>query len=239
MTIAIKPSLGATFKPYSYGSNACFKAVTIGGPTPTQITDTSGRGNHGVFTNAPTPALVGDLWTYQFVSEQSNYVTVPDITELLGATAATWCAWVRKDAYVANQCVASDFNAAGSQRWLFGREYDHATDWYVAVGDGTNTQTASVSLSYAVGWHFVWMRFTGSSATGLETGVDEAVATPKSTVSVAALGTGVKNQTYIGRYPLAAAYSSITLAALGIAARALTDEQIAIWREKYRPLIGV
>ena len=122
MTILINPA-SANWKAYAGGSNTCFKAINKGGPTPTQITDSSGRGNHGVFTDAPTPALVGDLWTYQFVSADTNYCTVPDITELLGATAATWCAWVRKDAYVANQGIASDYAGSNAvRRWYFGFE---------------------------------------------------------------------------------------------------------------------
>jgi len=175
------------------------------------------------------------------VSAQANYCTIPDITELLGATAATWMAWVRKDAYVLNQGVFSDFDAAGKRRWTFGAEAAENT-WKCFVGDNTNIASSSIANLFTVGWHFAWCRFTGGSATGLEIGIDSSVAAPSSTSAIAALGVGVLNQTLIGKQWVNAGtyvYSSITLAALGIAARALTDEQIAIWREKYRPLIGV
>lgn len=236
MTILINPA-SANWKAYAGGSNTCFKAINKGGPTPTQITDSSGRGNHGVFTTAPEPVQVGDLWAYQFVSGDSEYVTVPDITELLGATAATWCAWVRKDAYVQNQCIAGDFLAtANNAKWLIGREAAENT-LTLRVGDGT-TYVESVTASiFTSGWKFVWCRFTGNSATGLEGGVGDSVVTPVSTTTVAALGSASQNKTYIGKFALV--YSSMTLAALAIWPSAISDADINKWRymtQKFIPL---
>jgi hypothetical protein len=193
---------------------------------------------HAVFTDAPTwVQLPSGLWCTQYVSAQTNYCTIPDITELLGATAATWMAWVRKNgARPGVQSIASDWGGAGEARWLFGYEGSEGS-WRCYVANGTDSANNSMTGFTADAWHFCWMRFTGNSATGLEQGIDGVTDTPVSTTSVAALGVGVLNHTYIGRQTTI--YSSITLAALGIAARALTDEQIAIWREKYCPLIGV
>jgi len=233
----VNPLLGATSKVYGFGSNACFKCVNVGGATPTTMVDTSGRGNHGAFSDAPTVAQTArGLWTYQFVSAQTNYVTVPDITELLGATAATWMAWVRKDAYVASQCIGSDFAAgAGNIRWYFGFE-NAQNRWRCLVGDGTTSAAILVDSVFTTGWHFVWSRFTGGSATGLETGCDDSVATPMSVTTVAALGSGVKNRTYLGR--LDTSYSSITLGALAIFASAKTDAEILQFKNATRPLVG-
>jgi hypothetical protein len=196
--------------------------------------------NHrdAVFTDAPTwVQLPSGLWCTQYVSAQTNYCTVPDITELLGATAATWMVWVRKDAYIAYQVVASDYTTAGGRKkWLFGYEGTE-NRWGGAVGDGATTASVVIAGAFTTGWHFAWMRFTGGSATGLEAGCDSSVMTPVSTSTIAALGAVDTNSTFIGNWTTY--YSSITLGPLGIAARALTDEQIAIWREKYRPLIGV
>ena len=240
MTILINPALGASQKLYSGGSNTCFKAITKGGPTPTQITDTSGRGNHGVFTKAPEPVLVGDLWCYQFVNADSEYVTVPDITELLGATEATWCAWVRKDAYVANQCVVSDYSDAtwAHRKWLLGNE---ATEnkWRVYAGDGTSaTAVIEIDSVFTTGWHFVWMRFTGGSATGLESGCDDSVGTPATTASVAALGAVAKGLTNIGRHT-GTTYSSMTLGALTIWPYAISDAEIQKWRYHVKRQLGL
>lgn len=236
MTILMNPS-SANWKAYAGGSNTCFKAITKGGPTPTQITDTSGRGNHGVFTTAPDVALVGDLWTYQFVSGSSEYVTVPDITELLGATAATWCAWVRKDgANIYQECVASDYSTgANEKKWRFGNGY--TADWQASVGNGTTDANIAIASSFAAGWHFVWVRFTSSSATGLETGCDNSVATPVTTAAIAALGSTGHSHTYIGRRE--AVYSSITLGALTIWPSAISDAEIQKWRKSTQAMLGV
>jgi hypothetical protein len=212
----------------------------MGSAAPPQILQNKCR-NHldAAFTDAPTwVQLPSGLWALQFVSAQTNYCTIPDITELLGATAATWMAWVRVDAWVDGASIASDYTASGGlKRWIFGGGTSVDNSFSCYAGDGTTAITLGIASAFTVGWHFCWMRFTGASVTGLESGVDSTVAVPASVAAVAALGTGVKNQTYIGKY--STTYSSMTLAALGISAHALTDEQIAIWREKYRPLIGV
>jgi len=237
VTVRIDPSLGQTLNLYAYGSNACFKAVTVGGPTPTQITDTSGKGNHGTFTTAPEPIqLDSGLWAYQFVSGDSEYVTVPDISELLGSTEATWLAWVRKDAYVKEQCVASDYVlATAEKKWVFGYElYDGR--WACIVGNGTEIVHEFIPDVFTIGWHFVWARFVGNNANGLQLGCDDSTVT-ESTTAVAALGDTGHNHTYIGR--LMADYSSITLGALAIFPSALSDADILKWRHMTASLIGL
>jgi hypothetical protein len=227
MTILINPSLGANQKLYAGGSNTCFKAITKGGPTPTQITDTSGRGNHGVFTTAPEPVLVGDLWCYQFVSGDSEYVTVPDITELLGATEATWCAWVRKDAYVYRQSIANEY--ASDVGWRLGFENSENL-WWVHVA----TANAQIAGAFTTGWHFCWMRFVANNATGLSTGVDNASATGDTT-GVASIENSAY-PLYIGRWIV---YSSMTLGALAIWPSAISDAEIQKWRYHVKRQLGV
>ncbi|MFA5379086.1 MAG: hypothetical protein WC455_25245 [Dehalococcoidia bacterium] len=227
----------------------CFETPILcsprGSAAPPQILQNKCR-NHldAAFTDAPTwIQLPSGLWALQFVSAQTNYCTIPDIPELLGATSATWLAWVRKDAYIQFQCVASDY-AVGGLRWIFGSETPQSS-WKGYVGDNTTVVGPATAASvFTVGWHFVWMRFNGSSVTGLEAGCDNTVATPVSTLTVAALGTGVKNHTYIGLEGGSAVKSSSTLGALAIWASktptggALSDDEISRWRESRRRLIG-
>jgi hypothetical protein len=235
-SIKVNPTLGATQKLYAGGSDAVLKYLPEYGPTPTQITDLSGHGNHGAFTDAPTPTLVNGRWCYQFVSASTNYCTIPDITELLGATAATWLAWVRKDAYAVGQCVASDYVGAGASRWALGFEGEE-NSWRGIVGDNTNTSLSihgAIAGVFTVGWHFVWMRFVGS--TSKQIGCDNSIGISTDTIP-AALGAGVKNATYIGR--ITTIYSSITLGALTIFPRAITDAERDQWRYAMKARLGL
>jgi hypothetical protein len=204
---------------------------------PSSLEDVTREHNNGVFTTAPTwEKQSSGLWALKFVSGSSQYVTIPDIKQLLGAKQATWMAWVRKDASVVSQAIASDFSTAGKRRWRFGE--NNANQWIVYVGDGTNVVNSDfINSLYTTGWRFVWVRFTGNSATGLETGVDDAVVTPASTTSVAALGAGVLNQTYIGRRETF--YASQTLGALAISILALSDTEIWKWGQSRRRLLGI
>jgi hypothetical protein len=179
--------------------------------------------------------LPSGLYCPKMVSASSSYYAVPDITPLLGAKQATWMGWVRKDAYVQYSSVMNDFGAVGSRRWRFG--YEGAENrWYCDAGDGTTFVPISISSIFTTGWHFVWERFTGGSATGLECGCDGSTATPVSVATVLTLGVGVKNQTYIGR---AGVYSSITLATLRIHNIAISDSEIWKYRESTRRMIGI
>jgi hypothetical protein len=182
---------------------------------------------------------VGDLWCYQFVSGDSEYVTVPDITELLGATAATWCAWVRKDASISSAVIAGDrINSNGEKKWAFGMSSATAGRVLYYVGDGTAEAIITLETAYTISaWHFVWMRFVGNSAAGFEAGCDSAVATPISTTSVAALGAVGQGHTYIGRY--ADYYNSITLGALTIWPSAISDAEISKWRNHIKRQLGL
>jgi hypothetical protein len=180
--------------------------------------------------------LPSGLWCSQF-NGVSSYVLVPDIAPLLGAVQATWMAWVRKDWYTQYQCVASDYvDAVAERKWQFGYESVEST-WGAIVGDGTTTAAISVASVFTAGWHFVWVRFTGGSATGLESGCDNSVAVDVSTAAVAALGAVGQAHTYVGRQ--AAVYSSVTPATLRIHNVALTDGEIYQYRESTRRLIGV
>jgi hypothetical protein len=179
--------------------------------------------------------LPSGLYCPKMVSASSSYYAVPDITPLLGAKQATWMAWVRKDAYVQYHILVSD-SKSGALRWYLG--YENAENrWRCLVGDNTNVQTVQSDGVFTLGWHFVWARFTASSVTGLEAGCDNTVVTPASTVAIAALGTGVQNNTTIGKNETV--YTSMTLATLRICNVALTDGQIYQYREATRRLIGV
>jgi hypothetical protein len=147
-------------------------------------------------------------------------------------------AWVRKDAYVSGQSVAADYvNADTERKWMFGREGSE-NQLYEYVGNGTTTAYIGLSIVFSLGWHFMWMRFTGGSATGLESGVDNSVATPVSVAAVAALGAVGNGHTYVGRCT-ASVYSSMTLATLRIHNVALSDTEIWKWRESRRSLLGL
>jgi len=238
-TMTVNPTLGQTQKLYSGGSNTCLKYLPQGGPTPTLIRDLSGRGYNAAFTTAPEPILVNGKWCYQFVSGSLEYCLVPDIVPLLGATAATWCAYVRKDAYVSGGTLASDFrNTDTHRKWSLSESGTDGTFAYT-VGNGTATVAASCT-GYSTGaWHFVWMRYTGNSATGLEAGVDATVATPVSTTTVTALGsTGAQAHTYIGMQ-YSGAWASMTLGALTIWPRAITDAELSQWRWDMKAKLGL
>lgn len=220
---------------WSGGSNTCFKALPQGGPTPTLIKDLSGHGNHGAFTVPPEPILINGKWCYQFVSGSSEYVTVPDITELLGATAATWCAWVRKDAYVQYQCVASDYSTAGGQRkWSLVYEVADGTARMAISNDGVAVKVVDLT-GFTAGWHFLAMRFVGS--TSLEGWVDNAYAVNTDAIMASLNNTVGQNHTYIGRTD--SYYSSISLGALAIWPSAITDAEIQKWRYQVKALLGL
>ena len=181
--------------------------------------------------------LPSGLYCPKMVSGSNSYYLVPDIAPLLGAKQATWMGWVRKDAYVQYQAIATDYTTTGGhKRWVLGYDNPDGT-LNNTVGNGI-TLAATVCTGFTTGaWHFVWMRYTANSETGAETGIDNTVGTPVSTTSVLALGAGILNHTYIGRYT--SYYSSITLATLRICNVALTDGQIYQYREATRKLIGV
>ena len=225
---------------YSGGSDTCLKYLPEGGVTPTLIKDLSGRGYNAAFTTAPEPLLVNGKWCYQFVSGSSEYCLVPDIVPLLGATAATWCAYVRKDAYVNQASIMCDYlyGTANALKWQFGFE-NSENNWRCRAGDGTTATTLEIAGAYTTGWHFVWCRFTGGSATGLETGCDNSVATPVTTASIAALGSTAQNRTFIGLYNYGPYYSSQTLGALTIWPSAITDAEIAKWRWDMKAKLGL
>uniref|UniRef100_A0A6M3KVR9 Putative lectin/glucanase superfamily protein n=1 Tax=viral metagenome TaxID=1070528 RepID=A0A6M3KVR9_9ZZZZ len=235
-TLTVNPTLGQTQKLYSGGSNTVLKYLPEAGPTPTQITDLSGHGNHAAFTDAPAIVQINGRNCYQFVSAQTNYCTVPDITELLGATAATWCAYVRKDAYVLSQYVMTDWGVAGKQNWVLGNESTE-NRWSAIVAGGTSANKAEVAVNnvFTTGWHFVWMRFMGGVS--LESGIDSTVGTPDTTSVPAIVASASDGTTYIGR--LATTYSSMTLGALAIFPRAITDAERDLWRYKVQTLLGV
>lgn len=131
----------------------------------------------------------------------------------------------------------SDNNSgAGNKNWTFGYE-NVENRWCCWAGDGTTQTSIIVAGAYTAGWHFVWMRFTGGSVTGLETGCDSSVGTPVSTAAIAALGAVANSITRIGR--ALTVYSSMTLATLRIHNVALTDGEIYQYRESTRKLIGV
>jgi hypothetical protein len=194
------------------------------------------------YHNALTPndvvykPLPRGLWCPES-NGSSGYFTIADIPPLLGAIKATWMAWVYKDWYVQYQCIASDYvDAAAERKWIFGYESADST-WGALVGNGTTTASISVASVFTVGWHFVWVRFTGGSVTGLEAGCDDTVAVPVSVAAVASLGAVGQAHTYVGRQ--VAVYSSIVLATLRIHNVALTDGEIYQYRESTRRLIGV
>ncbi len=203
------------------------------------LVDRSRYHNNGTAYNISAwERLPSGLYCPKMVSASSGYYLVPDIAPLLGAKQATWMAWVRKDAFVNYQAVTDDYSAnpVAKRRWMFGDESPENL-WYCIVGDGTTTAAIGKSGAYTTGWHFVWLRFAGGSLTGLETGIDNSVATPVSTASVASLGADVKNNTKIGSNE--GIFSSQTLATLRIHNLALTDTEIWKYRESTRRLIGV
>jgi hypothetical protein len=202
------------------------------------LVDRSRYHNNGTAYNISAwEQLPSGLYCPKMVSASSGYYLVPDIAPLLGAKQATWMAWVRKDAYVQYQTVASDFQViVGFERWDFGDESSENL-YKAVVGDGTNVAYTSTA-GLTSGWHFVWMKYVGGSATGLEAGIDNVVCTPVATVTVTALGVEVKNQTYIGRNRFSR-YSSMTLATLRIHNVALSDSDIWKYRESTRRLIGI
>ncbi len=216
----------------------CFETEVLCSPLhsaapPNVIRDMSRNHRDAVFTDAPTwVQLPSGLWCTQYVSAQTNYCTITSPAELSGATGATILAWVRKDAYVQYQSVFSDYASVNDRIVQFGWESAENTFFVRFGNDATWGKTATVTNAFTVGWHFVWARYIAS--TSIECACDSSVNTNTTSIG-ATLGT--PNNIYIGKHDTY--YASQTLAALGIAARALTDEQIAIWREKYRPLIGV
>jgi hypothetical protein len=193
---------------------------------------------HGTVTAHDVTYLLlpSRLWVPDFNGE-GGYYGITDIAKLLGAKTATIAAWVRKDNYVQYQCVASDYvDAVAERKWIFGNESAEST-WGVTVGDGTSVVSTSVASVFTAGWHFVWMRFTGGSATGLEAGCDDTVATPGNVAAIAALGAVGHDHTYIGR--VGTYYSSMAVAMLIIGDVAITDGEIYQYREATRRLIGV
>jgi hypothetical protein len=194
----------------------------------TKILDSTSNGNHGTKgAGAAAPTEVAGLVgkAQQFVAANGQYIKLPDIAQLLGATQATWTALARNDARIYDQCIASDFgNVDGTKRWFFGRE-NLPNMWYTAVGDGTNIASAFINDVYAVSaWHFVWARFTGGVS--LQTACDAASATNDTSVP-AALSAGVLNNTYIGRNR-STVYSSQTLDELRLSSVAWGPEWIAL-----------
>jgi len=181
--------------------------------------------------------LPSGLYCPKMVSGSSSYYLVPDIAPLLGAKQATWMGWVRKDAYVQYQCAISDYvDAAAERKWLFGYESTEST-WGALVGDGTTVASISIASVFTAGWHFVWVRFTGGSATGLESGCDDSVAVDVSTAAVAAIGSVGQGHTYIGRQ--VAVYSSVTPATLRIHNIAISDSEIWKYHESTQRLLGL
>jgi hypothetical protein len=205
---------------------------------PSSLEDVTREHNNGVFTTAPTwEKQSSGLWALKFVSGSSQFVTLPDIKQLLGATQATWMAWVRKDAYVADQTIAGDYaTTAGHLKWKF---LDESAEnrFQVYVGNGTTAVQKYTNSVFTTGWHFCWMRFTAASATGLEHGVDSIVGATGDVSAIAALGNTSYGHTYIGRY--ATLYSSITLGAFAISALALSDTEIWKWGQSRRRLLGI
>ena len=209
--------------------DANFAAVYHGNDynSATQIFDSTVNANHGTKAAAgQAPSEIAGMIgkAQQFVSGSSQYISLPDIAGLLGATEATWESYVRKDAYINQQCIASDW-LRSNQQWMFGSEYPEDSNWRSFAGAGDTNVGATIDSVFTTGWHFCWMRFKGNDATGFETGVDDSVTTPVSTTTVAALGSVSSGITRIGRYSIH--YSSMTLCELRFSSAARSAEWIA------------
>jgi len=193
---------------------------------------------HGTVTAHDVTYLLlpSRLWVPEFNGE-GGYYGITDIAKLLGAKKATLAAWVRKDNYVQYQCVASDYVDADAERkWKFGNESAEST-WGVTVGDGTSVVSVSVASVFTTGWHFVWMRFTGGSATGLEAGCDDSRATPGNVAAIATLGAVGHDHTYIGR--VGSYYSSMAVLSLHVSDEAQSNDWLSALRQSGRRLVGV
>jgi hypothetical protein len=204
--------------------------------------------NNGVFTTAPTwEKQSSGLWALKFVSGSSQYVTLPDIKQLLGATQATWMAWVRKDASVSNQKLMADYStadiAANGVKWIFcGEGASNGLFGRVGIGTVAGYVDTTIASVFTTGWHFAWMRYTGNSVTGLQSGCDDTASSLISTTSVPQLGNVSNNTTHIGRINHSGAtwvYSSMTLGALAISTLALSDTEIWKWGQSRRRLLGI
>ncbi len=187
-------------------------------------TSNSNDGTKGAGAAAPTEVAGTVGRAQQFVAANQQLITLPDSAALLGATQGTWTAVVRKDAYVAQQCICSySFGADDRKGWIFGYE-STLNAWRGNVGDGNNQIGITLAGAFTVGEHFAWMRFVGNDAAGYTAGCDAGSAVPVSTATVAQLLNTAANDLTIGKYQTV--YSSMTLDELRLSSVARSGEWI-------------
>ena len=119
------------------------------------LPDLSGYNNHGTLTNFSNPPTATSGWGGQGVILDGVNDFIDILDPVLGSTAMSVCAWVKKTAYMQYQGIVTDYQSVAPYRnWLLGYENPENTLFFY-VGDGTNTNSQLITGFTANIWHFV------------------------------------------------------------------------------------
>ena len=159
MSIRITPGASEKIAVYDFGSNAVLKGGIEFGAEPSKLTDKSGCGNDGVYTNITDVQLASGLWTWDF-NGTSSIINCGQDTSLNITGSLSVAFWANWDADNVSYTIIGREDAADDRSW-YCRKYLSDPLGFVVSGNGTTfAEWVSATIPAKDTWHFIVMVYT-------------------------------------------------------------------------------
>lgn len=116
---------------------------------------------------------------------------------LLNATAATVCAWVKRNTYIQYAGFVSDYATGVSRNFILGYESPAGTVYFWVGDEGSSVDSVSFSSFTGGTWHYLCGSFVGSGRLAVYM---DGVSQSSKTTTVARLGNVTSWSVGLGRY---------------------------------------
>ena len=172
-----------------------------GGVEPTELSDFSGNGNSGTYTDITDTQLANGLWTWTLVKDNANKITIADHASLDLTSALTMAIWLKKTEADSNFMIGKRLQGSDD---AYGLATDGSLHIQIDIFVGNVRKFVAGDTAMNTGaWHFAVGTYDKTYLRVYKDGVldctpEAATGDIDSTVDAVAIGWGYHNDYSFG-----------------------------------------